>query len=355
MSALKERPGQVRGRVLRTRGGLLSVRLDSRTAITVLGLALAVFAAGAVSMTSGDYPLSVGEVVKTLFGFGDAGTEFIVTTLRLPRLLTALLVGGALAVSGAILQSLTNNSLGSPDIVGFTEGSATGALLVIVIFHGGMLEVAAGALAAGLVTALVVALLAFKGGVQGFRLILIGIGTSAMLVAANSYLITRASVQDAYAAQAWLVGGLNGRGWEHVVPVAIALIVLLPLGFYYGTRLSLLEMGDDSAKGLGVPVERSRLVLIGVSVGLCAVATAAAGPIAFVALAAPQLAKRLTRSSGPGLTASALMGALLLVVSDLATQRLFPEEQLPVGVATGAIGGIYLIWLLSHEWRRGRG
>ncbi|MEV6912693.1 iron chelate uptake ABC transporter family permease subunit [Amycolatopsis sp. NPDC051071] len=331
-------------RVLRTPGGGLSLRVTPRAAIVVVVLAVAVFFLGAVSMTTGDYPLSVGEVIQTLFGFGDKSTEFIVTTLRLPRLLTALLVGGALAVSGAILQSLSSNPLGSPDFIGFTEGAAAGALLTITVVHGGMLQVSLGALVGGIVTATMIALLAFRRGVHAFRLILVGIGVNAMLIAFNSYLITRASWQDGLAAQAWLVGGLNGRGWEHVVPVAIAVAALLPLGFVYGRRLSLLEMGDDSAKGLGVPVERSRLVLIAVSVGLCSIATAAAGPIAFLALAAPQLAKRLTRSSGPGLAASALMGMLLLVLSDLVTQQLFPG--LPVGIVTGAIGGTYLAWLL---------
>lgn len=331
-------------RVLSTPHRGLSVRITPRSVVVVVVLAVAVFFVGAVSLTTGDYPLSVGEVIQTLFGFGDRSTEFIVTTLRLPRLLTALLVGGTLAVSGAILQSLSGNPLGSPDFIGFTEGAAAGALLVIVVVHGGMFEVSLGALAGGIVTATVIALLAFKRGVHGFRLILIGIGVNAMLLAFNSYLITRAAWQDGLAAQAWLVGGLNGRGWEHVVPVGIAVAALLPPAFIYGRRLSLLEMGDDSAKGLGVPVERSRLVLIAVSVGLCSVATAAAGPIAFLALAAPQLAKRLTRSSGSGLAAAALMGMLLLVTSDLITQQLLAG--LPVGLATGAIGGLYLAWLL---------
>lgn len=341
-------------KALRSPGGSVSLRYESRPLIVGIVMAVIVFALSVVSMTTGDFPLSFGDVVKTLFGFGDTGTEFIVTTLRLPRLLTALLVGAALAVSGAVLQSLSGNPLGSPDFIGFTEGSATGALLVIIVGNGSMTQIAGGALAGGLITAVVVYLLAFQRGVQGFRLILIGIGVSAMLIAVNSYLVTRASLQDAIASQAWLVGGLNGRGWEHVVPVAIAVGVLVPLGFYYSRRLSMLQMGDDSAKGLGVPVERSRLVLITVSVGLSAFATAAAGPIAFIALAAPHLARRLSRSGGAGLANAALMGALLLVASDLATQRLFSSTALPVGVMTGAVGGLYLMWLLAHEWRRGR-
>ena len=344
----------IRGRVLRTPGGRISVRVDVRTAVVGLLLFGASLAVATVTMTTGDYPVPFADVVKSLLGQGDPGTDFIVTTLRLPRLLTGVLVGMALAVSGALLQSLTRNPLGSPDVIGLTSGSVTGALLVIIVVHGSMLDVAAGALVGGLGTAAAVYGLAFKRGVQGLRLILVGLGLSAMLLSTNYFLITRATLQDAIAAQVWLTGSLNGRRWEHVWAVGLAVAVLLPAALYFGRRLALLGMGDDAAKALGVPVERSRLVLILVSVALAAIATAAAGPIAFVALAAPQVARKLTRSAGPVLLPSALMGALLLIGSDLVTQRLFAPAQLPVGIATGAIGGLYLAWLLAHEWRRGR-
>jgi iron complex transport system permease protein len=206
----------------------------------------------------------------------------------------------------------------------------------------------------GVGTSVVVYTLALRRGGTGLRMVLIGVGVSAMLVSANSYLITRATLQTALAGQVWLTGSLNGRGWEQVRPAALALAVLLPMALGYGRRLALLEMGDDAAAALGIPVQRSRLVLVGLSVGLAAVATAAAGPIAFVALAAPHLARRLTGSAGPALLAAAAMGALLLTSSDLLTQRVFAPTPLPVGVTTGAVGGLYLAWLLAHEWRRGR-
>jgi iron complex transport system permease protein len=223
---------------------------------------------------------------------------------------------------------------------------------VILLLRGSMAEIAAGAVLGGLATAVIVYALAYRGGVAGERLILIGIGVSALLLSANHYLITRAVLHDALAAQSWQTGSLNGRGWEHVWAVGAALVALLPLALYYSRRLALLGMGDDAARSLGVAVERSRLVLVVVSVALAAVAVAAAGPIPFLALAAPQLARRLTRSSGVALAPSAAMGALLLVAGDLATQRLFAPTPLPVGVATGVLGGLYLAWLLAREWRR---
>ncbi|RZQ64919.1 FecCD family ABC transporter permease [Amycolatopsis suaedae] len=329
--------------------------MPGRAVLVCAVLVVAILAVAVVTMTTGDYPLSVGQVVQTLLGEGRSGARFIVLELRLPRLLAALLVGMALALSGAILQSISHNVLGSPDIIGFTQGSATGALIVIIALGGGMIETAVGGLIGGMATAVAVYLLAFKRGVQGLRMVLIGVGVSAMLLAVNSYLITRANLQDAVSAQAWLVGGLNGRGWDHVVPLAFAVALLLPVLVHQGRRLSMLEMGDDSAKALGVPTEFSRMMLFAVSVTLCSIATAAAGPITFLALIAPQVARRLTRVPGPNLVASALMGALLLLAGDLAIQRAFPAAQLPVGIATGVLGGLYLSWLLASEWRKGRG
>jgi iron complex transport system permease protein len=336
------------------RGRRFSVRVDARASLACLGLLIAAVVIGVITMTSGDYPLSMSEVWDTVLGQGPPGADFIVMTLRLPRLLTALLVGAAFAISGAILQRLTANPLGSPDIIGFTAGSATGALAVIVLTEGGMFAVAGGALAGGITTSILIYLLAFQRGVQGYRLVLIGIGVSAMLFAANQYLITHANLHDAIAAQAWEVGGLNGRSWEHVIPVGVALAVLLPVTAYYCRRLGVLEMGDDAARALGVPVERSRLVLVMVSVTLAAIGTAAAGPISFVALAAPQIARRLAGTASAGPLSAGLAGAVLLMASDLGVQRLFSDIQLPVGIATGVLGGLYLAWLLGHEWRRRR-
>ncbi|MDX2392699.1 MULTISPECIES: iron chelate uptake ABC transporter family permease subunit [unclassified Streptomyces] len=347
-------PRIVTGSVLRTRGGRLSLRVQGRTvAVTVILLALLVTVM-TISLTTGDFSLSIGEVLGALFGDGGGAADFVVNTLRMPRLLTALCVGAALAVSGAILQSLTNNPLGSPDIIGFTNGSATGALVVIVVTHGGMTQIALGALVGGLATAAVMYLLLLGSGMQGFRLIVIGIGVSALLLAVNSYLLTRATWQEALEAQAWLIGSLGNRGWEHANTIVIAVAVLLPLAMLFARRLSMVEMGDTTATALGVNVGATRTALLVISVALAAFATAVTGPIWFVALAAPQLARKLSRSSGPALMPSAAMGAVLLAGSDLAVQRIFSPALLPVGTATGTVGGLYLIWLLVMESRKSR-
>jgi iron complex transport system permease protein len=341
-----------RGGVLRL--GPFSVRIDTRSLIVGCVLLLLAGAVAVLSIGTGDYPLTPVEVLKTLVGNGPPGADFVVNELRLPRVLTGLMVGAALAVSGAVFQSLARNPLGSPDIIGFTTGAATGGLLAIVMLGGGSLAVPFGAIIGGLVTAVAVYLLAWKNGVHGYRLVLIGIGFSAVVSALNSYLMVKADIEEAAEAMVWLTGSLNGRGWEHAVPVGIALLVLLPFVLVLGRGLTMLEMGDDSAHALGVTVGRLRLALLIGSVALAAVATASAGPIPFIALAAPQLARRLTRAPGPNLLPAACMGALLTLLADYTAQRIFPNTQLPVGVMTASLGGLYLLWLLVRERKAGR-
>jgi iron complex transport system permease protein len=213
--------------------------------------------------------------------------------------------------------------------------------------------VAFGAFAGALATAIAIYLLAYRRGVSGYRLVLIGLGIGAMLASFTAYLLTRAEINDAQRATVWLTGSLNGRSWEHVRPVGVALAILAPITLLLGRRLRLLELGDDTAKGLGVRVERSRGALILAGVGLAAVATASAGPIAFVALVAPQIARRLVNAVGATLLPSALVGAALVTVSDVIARRTFAPTELPVGIVTGIVGAPYLLWLLARANRIG--
>ncbi|WP_308377874.1 iron chelate uptake ABC transporter family permease subunit [Streptomyces sp. ISL-98] len=339
-------------RAIRTPGGL-SVRVEPRALVAIVLLMAAALAMGVVLIGSGDFQMSPGDVVRTLLGNGTASQEFIVTDLRLPRVVVGLLVGVALGMSGAVFQSVSRNPLGSPDVIGFGQGATAGALLVIVLSKGNSLAVAGGALAGCLLTGAAVYLLAWKRGVHGYRLVLVGIGAAAMLTALNHYLVTKASIVDATRATVWMTGSLDGRGWDQAWPLLGVCAVAVPLVLGHGRALRMMEMGDDAAYALGVSVERGRMVLMLCAVLLIAVATAAAGPIAFVALSAPQLARRLTRSPGPNLGASACMGAALLVIADWIAQQAF-GGQLPVGVVTGVLGGCYLLWLLVTERKAGR-
>ncbi|MER5771687.1 iron chelate uptake ABC transporter family permease subunit [Streptomyces sp. NPDC001985] len=338
---------------MRTAGGL-SVRVDPRAAVVVVLLTALALAASVVLLGTGDFRIAPGDVVATLFGHGTTAHEFVIHELRLPRVLVGLLAGACLALSGAVFQSLSRNPLGSPDVIGFGQGAAVGALTVIVLFQGSAVAVAGGALAGGLLTGVAVYLLAWKRGVHGYRLVLVGIGTAAVLTAVNHYLITKANLADATRAVLWMTGSLEGRDWTQVWPLLAVFLAAVPVLAVYGRPLRVLEMGDDAAHALGVPVERARLVLMASGVLLMAAATAASGPIAFVALSAPQLARRLTRAPGPGLAAAAAMGAALLLIADWAAGTVFGDRSLPVGVVTAVLGGCYLLWLLVAERRAGR-
>jgi iron complex transport system permease protein len=330
------------------RVGSWSVRLAPRALLVSVVLVVAGFLVTVAALSTGEFTVPVPDIVSAIFGQGTPVAELIVGKLRAPRVVTGLLVGAAFGLSGAIFQSLTRNPLGSPDFIGFTAGASTGGILA-VIAGGSAMTIAGGALAGCVVTAALVYLLAYRGGVQGYRLVLVGIGANALLVAVNSYILTRANINDAANAGAWLTGSLGGRGWEHAWPVALALLVLLPLCLSIARPMRMIEMGDDAAKAMGIRVEVVRAAAVTAGVLLSGVATAAAGPVIFVALAAPQLARRLTRSPGVTLASSALMGAVLLTAADLAAQRVLAPTQLPVGVLTAAIGGTYLVLLLRKD------
>lgn len=261
--------------------------------------------------------------------------------------------GAALGVSGAAFQSLIRNPLASPDIIGFSAGSYSGALVVIILIHGSYLQLAAGALIGGIATAVVVYLLAWRGGVQGFRLIIVGIAISAMLTSLNTWLMLNAKLKVAMSAAAWGAGSLTGTSWGQALIGSGVILLLLGVLAVFSPALKQLELGDDAARATGARVERVRVVVLVLGVALTATVTAAAGPIVFVALAAPQIARRLARSPGVTLAPAAFTGALLLAAADVTAQNLLPVE-LPVGVVTVVAGGGYLVWLLIREVRRRR-
>ena len=315
-------------------------------------LTLACVMAALWSLKSGTVTLELGQVFAAFIGDAPRGIALVVNEWRLPRVLMALLVGAALGVSGAIFQSLMRNPLGSPDVMGFNTGAWSGVLVAMVLFGQQLAAIALAAMAGGILTALIVWLLAWRNGIETFRLIIIGIGVRAMLVAFNTWLLLRASLETAVTAGLWNAGSLNGLTWAKTWPAAPILLVMFVCAALLVRRMRLLEMGDESACALGVSVERSRFMLMLIAVVLTAAATALAGPISFIALVAPHIARRLSATARWGLTQSALCGALLLLAADLCAQQLFIPYQLPVGVVTVSLGGIYLIVLLIKESRK---
>lgn len=341
--------------VLRSRRLGWSTRVHARAVLVGLLLILAAVAVFAWSLTVGDFPIPLSDVLRSLSGIGSSDSDFIVRTLRLPRGLVGLMVGAAFGLSGAIFQRLVRNPLASPDIIGINSGAAAAAVFAIVILGMSGTRVTVGALIGATVSSLAVYFLAYKRGVTGYRLVLVGIGITAMLTSVISYLLTRAEIYDLQQATVWLAGSLNGTGWEQVRPIALALAVLMPVAIVLARQLRLLELGDDAAKGLGGRVELARGGLILTGVALAAVSTASAGPIAFVALVAPQIARRLVGGRTIALLPAAWCGALLLVASDLAARRIFAPSELPVGIVTAILGAPYLLYLLARANRIGSG
>lgn len=328
------------------------IYVSRRLIITCLLLVSACVVAGIWGLRSGAVTLETSQVFAALMGDAPRSMTMVVTEWRLPRVLMALLIGAALGVSGAIFQSLMRNPLGSPDVMGFNTGAWSGVLVAMVLFGQDLTAIALAAMVGGIITSLLVWLLAWRNGIDTFRLIIIGIGVRAMLVAFNTWLLLKASLETALTAGLWNAGSLNGLTWAKTSPSAPIIILMLIAAALLVRRMRLLEMGDDTACALGVSVERSRLLMMLVAVVLTAAATALAGPISFIALVAPHIARRISGTARWGLTQAALCGALLLLAADLCAQQLFMPYQLPVGVVTVSLGGIYLIVLLIQESRK---
>jgi iron complex transport system permease protein len=326
-----------------------------RSAVVVAVLSAVTFAVFCVSISVGDFPVPLRDVLPAVFGHGNSETDFIVRTLRLPRALAAVLVGAAFGMAGSVFQLLARNPLASPDIIGITSGASASAVFMIVIVGAGTTAVSAGALAGALLTAVAIYGLAYKRGVSSYRLVLVGVGIAGVLNAVTSYLLTRAEIFDAQRATVWLTGSLNGRSWDQLRPLTWSMLVLCPALVVLARPLGALQMGDDAARGLGVRVERSKAGLVLVAVALCAVATSTAGPVAFVAFLAGPIARRLIGGGRLAMLPAALVGALLLLGADLIARRAFAPTELPVGVVTGILGAPYLLWLLARTNGRGGG
>ncbi|MGY1744956.1 FecCD family ABC transporter permease [Blastococcus sp. SYSU D00695] len=328
------------------------VRRASRRRVVIAVLGTLLVAGFAVTLMVGQTTYPPGDVLRVLLGERVPGATFTVGRLRLPRGVLAIVAGLSFGLAGVTFQTMLRNPLASPDVIGISSGASAAAVTGIVIFSLGGTAVSTLAVVAALGVALVIYLLAFRNGVAGTRLILIGIGVGAMLNSVVSYVLTKAGAWDYQEALRWLTGSLNGTTWEAVAPALVALVVLAPVLLGQTRNLSALQLGDDTASALGVRVERTRVVAIVCAVGLVAFATAACGPIAFVSFLAGPIAARIVGPNGSLLVPAALVGALLVLVADLVGQFALGTRY-PVGVVTGVLGAPYLIYLIVRTNRGG--
>ncbi len=346
-----------------TAAGVPRHRARHRRRLVTAALAGAVVVLFLINVLLGTYTVTIPDFLRLLAGERIPGASFIVMESKLPRAVIGTLIGIAFGIAGSIFQTMLRNPLASPDIIGISYGASASAVTAIVVFGATGLAVSASAMLGALGIALLIYLLAYRrsgpSAAAGARLVLVGIGFAAMMQALVSYLMTRTDIRTAQDALVWLNGSLNSSNWDRVLVLAASLALLLPAAALLARSLRGLEMGDDAAAGLGVRVAPSRLGLVVTAVLLAAVATAAAGPVAFVAFLSGPIARRMLRGAG-SLAVSALVGAVIVLAADFTGANLFPlyltdGTSLPVGVVTGALGAPFLLWLLVTTNRVGRG
>ncbi|MDM7888446.1 iron chelate uptake ABC transporter family permease subunit [Curtobacterium sp. RHCJP20] len=320
-----------------------------RRELVVLGAVLVLLVALVlVGLGVGEIPLSPLQVAGALVGHGDTVSDFVIGQLRGPRVAGALLVGAALGAAGGIVQSVVRNPIASPDVIGITSGASASGLTAIVLFgaSGGALF---GSVVVGAVlVSVVVAALSWRRGINGNRVVLVGIGVAAICLSTTGWMLTAGTVQQAGTALLWLSGSLNAVDRTLVGILAVAVVVLLAAALAQSRRLTVLALGDEVAAALGLRPDRAKVLLLLTAVGLTAGAVATAGPVAFVALMAAPIARRLVGNGRVALGVVAAVGAVVTLASDLVAQFAIPGNALPVGVVTGVVGAPYLLWLLAR-------
>jgi iron complex transport system permease protein len=338
---------------IRFKGLPLSFRVDRRVPLVLALTLLATLAVMVINIGVGEYPIPALDVIRTVLHLptGDNNYDFIVNTLRLPRMLVAALVGLALGISGTILQGLTRNPLAAPGILGINAGAGLMAVALIVVLPGlpsGMISVAA--FGGAVMVAILIYLLAWRGGDSPMRLILVGIGLGAVIGALTTLMITFGEINSVQRALIWLTGSVYGRSWQELWALLPWIVIFAPLAMLLARDLNALNLGEDVARGLGIPLIARRGLLLLASVALAGASVAAAGVIGFVGLIAPHIARRLVGPDHIGLLPVAgLIGALVVVSADLIGRTLLAPIELPCGLITAAVGAPFFIYLL---WRQ---
>ncbi|GGO91808.1 FecCD family ABC transporter permease [Wenjunlia tyrosinilytica] len=353
-SLIGRRPGDARpaGYAL-VRRGRASFLVHRRAAVAAGAIAVLTAALCVAYLCLGERYVAPTEVLNVLFG-QDSGADFVVGELRLPRLALGLLVGAAFGVGGALIQTVARNPLASPDIIGVSQGASALTIGALTFGVGSFGVLPYFSVAGGVLAALAVYLFAWRRGMHAGRFVLIGIGVAIALRSVVHLFITKGDYLVAHQAQVWITGSLNGRGWDEAAPLGWTLLALAPCVVWAARAQRNTAFDDGTATALGVPLHRTRFGLALLGVLFASLATGAAGPVDFVALLAPQIARRLTRTAQIPLLCSALLGALIVVAADLPARLLFAPVELPVGVLTAAVGAPYLIWLIVRGRTGGR-
>ncbi|EGQ4451951.1 iron-dicitrate transporter subunit FecD [Staphylococcus pseudintermedius] len=296
-----------------------------------------------LSLSAGAVWISPIAVIKEVW----SGDNFILSEFRVPRMLLGILVGAALAISGAVIQGVIRNPLASPDVIGITKGASLAAVIVIIVFPTAPLFVLPVASFIGaLVISLILSLLISWQGIKGSQLALIGMAIGAVAMALVQYLLIR-NPMEANIALVWLTGSLFGRSMDHVLTILPWLIVAIPVIFLYARKLDILHLGEEVATALGTHVQRAKMILLFTSVMLAGAAISVVGGLSFLGLIAPHIARSLVGHQHRHIVAmSGLVGALLMVIADGLARIIAPPIDIPVGVLIAIIGAPYFLYVL---------
>ncbi|MBP1153878.1 MULTISPECIES: iron ABC transporter permease [unclassified Paenibacillus] len=340
------------------RGRAYSFLISKKALAVTFILLLATVAAMILSTGIGSVYITPAEVVRSVFGYGADTSDTIIRSLRLPRVVIAVLIGASLAVSGAILQGVVRNPLASPDTISTTAGATLGAVAFFFFWSekASIQWLPLSAVVGAFLATLAVYSLSWKnGGVTPLRLVLIGIGFTAAMNALSYMLMISGPIILANKSLTFMTGSIYGVSWEKdVLPLLPWVLILLPLVFVYSRHINIQELGEDVARSVGSAVQRQRMLLMLLSVALAGAAVAFGGAIGFIGLMAPHMARKLVGPAfGALLPVSALIGALILLLADLAGRSLFAPLDIPAGVFTACIGAPFFVYLLYHSRNQG--
>lgn len=332
-------------------GSVDRVRTDARRRrlLVVLIVLVAMLGVAVAALSIGDYPLSPADLWRTLWGGGARLENYVLFQVRMPRMLMGLLVGASLGVAGALLQTLLRNPLASPDLLGISGGAGVAAVFTLLVIGVTGPPLALAAFVGGIAVAAFLLFAGARGDDGGYRLIMAGVGIAFLCASVTGFLMVRAKLQLAQEALIWLTGSLAATPWWNVATVAIVAVLAIPAIVLCARWLPIVQMGEATAASLGVRARTVRPVAVVTAVVLVAVTCAFTGPISFIALCAPAIARPLLGHGAVGIGTSAVVGATLLTAADLVAQFAIPGHAVPVGVVTGALGAVFLLWLLASS------
>ncbi|SER26769.1 iron complex transport system permease protein [Gracilibacillus ureilyticus] len=322
--------------------------------LIMAGLFIAIIATLLISLNMGTMRVTPAEVFQTLIGNGSEQNQLILFDFRLPRMIIALLIGAGMGISGAILQSVTHNELADPGILGINSGAGFAVVLFIYLTHNNPVSTVfvlpLTALVGAVLAAVLIYSISWKNGVTPIRLILVGIGINAAFSALIIVFQLRMDPDNFTQATIWLSGNISGTDWSYTLALLPWILILLPFTIYKASTLDALNLGDETAQGLGAAVEKERMLLLLAAVALAGASVSVGGAIAFLGLVTPHLARKLVGvRHRHSLITTALLGALLLLAADTIGRNILSPSEIPVGLVVSLLGGGYFVYLLMKS------